>query len=102
MSCIQKNVTMVLLSLAIQCKKSTVLLVPVLFCRQDEEGYEDVEMGICMQNLNVTAGDSRDEYGRGRFFAVVPEHMIVPDLVPEGFWIFGYSYYPVETVWNHL
>ena len=78
-----------------------ILLGPVLFYRQGEEGYEDVEMGICMQNLNVTAGDSRDEYGRGRFFAVVPEQMIVPDLVPKGFWIFGYSYYPVETVRSH-
>jgi glycoprotein-N-acetylgalactosamine 3-beta-galactosyltransferase len=51
-----------------------------------------------MQNLNVTAGDSRDEQGRGRFFAVLPEQMLVPDLVPKGFWFFGYSYYPVETV----
>ena len=55
-------------------------------------------MGICMQNLNVTAGDSRDERGRGRFFAVVPEKMIVPNIMPKGYWLFGYSYYPIEVV----
>ena len=58
-------------------------------------------MGICMQNLNVTAGDSRDEHGRGRFFGVVPEQMIVPNLVPKSLWFFGYSYYPVEVVRRH-
>ena len=27
-------------------------------CRQDDDGAEDVEMGKCLQNLNVTSGDS--------------------------------------------
>ena len=26
-------------------------------CRQDDDGAEDVEMGKCLQNLNVTSGE---------------------------------------------
>ena len=42
-------------------------------CRLDSKGFEDVELGKCMEHLNVTFGDSRDAFGRGRFFPLVPE-----------------------------
>ncbi|KZR97375.1 Glycoprotein-N-acetylgalactosamine 3-beta-galactosyltransferase 1, partial [Daphnia magna] len=29
-------------------------------CRKDPGGAEDVEMGKCLANLNIKAGDSRD------------------------------------------
>ncbi|XP_017856635.1 PREDICTED: glycoprotein-N-acetylgalactosamine 3-beta-galactosyltransferase 1-like [Drosophila arizonae] len=37
-------------------------------CKQDNNGAEDVEIGKCLENVKVLAGDSRDANGRGRFF----------------------------------
>ena len=40
-------------------------------CRQDGAGAEDVEMGKCLANAGVAAGDSRDELGRDTFMPFV-------------------------------
>ena len=47
-------------------------------CRQDADGVEDVEIGRCLENLGVIAGDSRDQEGKKTFFPSVPENHIIP------------------------
>lgn len=64
-------------------------------CRQGHDGAEDVEMGKCLENVHVTAGDSRDMEGKDRFFPFVPEHHIIPR--PTHSWYDEYSYYGVKT-----
>lgn len=66
-----------------------------VLCRSDGGGAEDVEMGKCMENLGVQAGDSRDSLGRGRFFPFVPEHHLISGHMPDDFWYKKYVYYPV-------
>ena len=68
-----------------------------LICRRDGGGAEDVEMGKCMENLHVQAGDSRDSLGRGRFFPFTPENHLVQKY-DKSFWYYQYIYYPDQGV----
>ncbi|KAK7069549.1 glycoprotein-N-acetylgalactosamine 3-beta-galactosyltransferase activity protein, partial [Halocaridina rubra] len=46
-------------------------------CREYDWGQdEDMEMGRCLTNVGVVLGDSRDEFGRNRFFQHTPEDYI--------------------------
>ncbi|XP_066959955.1 glycoprotein-N-acetylgalactosamine 3-beta-galactosyltransferase 1-like isoform X4 [Macrobrachium rosenbergii] len=65
-----------------------------LKCKEDDTGAEDAEMGKCLDNIGVLAGDSRDSLGRGRFFPFTPAtHLMggVPD------WYLDYVYYKPDT-----
>ena len=53
-------------------------------------------MGKCLNSLNVTAGDSRDESGKPRFFALVPEQIVVPGSKDPDFWYWKNQFYPAE------
>ncbi|XP_034473052.1 glycoprotein-N-acetylgalactosamine 3-beta-galactosyltransferase 1-like [Drosophila innubila] len=62
-------------------------------CKSDNSGAEDVEIGKCLANVKVLAGDSRDAKGRGRFFPFLPEHHLIPSRPDEKFWYWRYIYY---------
>jgi len=66
-------------------------------CRQDGAGAEDVEMGKCLANAGVAAGDSRDELGRDTFMPFVPEHHLIPGHIPKDMWYWSYIFYPSQT-----
>ncbi|XP_047476338.1 glycoprotein-N-acetylgalactosamine 3-beta-galactosyltransferase 1-like isoform X2 [Penaeus chinensis] len=45
-------------------------------CNADLEGSEEIEIGVCLENVGVKAGDSRDSLGRGRFFPCKPDSLV--------------------------
>lgn len=67
-------------------------------CNSSNNGTEDAELGKCMENVQVVAGDSRDSLGRGRFFPFVLEHHLIPGYVKKHFWYWEYIYYQSKEV----
>ncbi|XP_071108511.1 glycoprotein-N-acetylgalactosamine 3-beta-galactosyltransferase 1-like [Haliotis cracherodii] len=65
-------------------------------CRNDNGGAEDLEMGRCLEKVGVKAEDSRDELGRERFHPFVPEHHLIPGILPADMWYWSYSFYPAK------
>ena len=55
-------------------------------------------MGICLESVNVVAGDSRDEEGKDRFFPFDPTTQIISSNVPSWYW--KLMYYNSENVRN--
>ncbi|XP_064456425.1 glycoprotein-N-acetylgalactosamine 3-beta-galactosyltransferase 1-like [Ornithodoros turicata] len=69
-------------------------------CRQDHDGAEDVEIGKCLEQGGVQAGDSRDILGRGRFFPLVPGSHLITGEVGRDFWLWKWVYYPLAEGMN--
>ena len=52
-----------------------------------------------MSSLNVSAMDTRDSKGRGRFFPFVPEQHLFPGKVNKDYWYWNAIYYPTKEVY---
>ncbi|XP_052801609.1 glycoprotein-N-acetylgalactosamine 3-beta-galactosyltransferase 1-like isoform X2 [Mya arenaria] len=65
-------------------------------CRQDDGGAEDLELGKCLQECGVVPVDSRDELERERFHPFVPEHHLIPDILPSDMWYWSYNKHPAK------
>lgn len=66
-------------------------------CLAEVVGAEDAEMGKCLENVGVLAGDSRDRRGRGRFFIHNPGyhlHASHDNHSPEYEWYWNNMFYP--------
>uniref|UniRef100_A0A1A9ZHR4 Glycoprotein-N-acetylgalactosamine 3-beta-galactosyltransferase 1 n=1 Tax=Glossina pallidipes TaxID=7398 RepID=A0A1A9ZHR4_GLOPL len=64
-------------------------------CRQSNGGAEDEQMGYCLQNVGVVAGDSRDDEKRGRFFPFRLHDLIVPK--NKSSWYWRYIFYATKA-----
>ena len=59
---------------------------------ESDDGFEDVELGLCLENVNIKAGDTRDEEGKGRFFPLSPELLLFPNATQPS-WYWQYMFY---------
>ncbi|XP_068159287.1 glycoprotein-N-acetylgalactosamine 3-beta-galactosyltransferase 1 [Drosophila tropicalis] len=71
-------------------------------CRQQDDQAEDLEMGICLFNLGVQSGDSRDASLRFRFLPMAPFSLLLSHYYGMDFWFFKYAYYNPRACMNCL
>ncbi|KAH8421216.1 hypothetical protein KR009_001043 [Drosophila setifemur] len=71
-------------------------------CRPEDDHAEDVEMGKCLYNLGVKAGDSRDSQLRNRFYPVAPFVALLSGNVGMDFWLYKYAYYNARSCMDCL
>jgi Fringe-like len=65
-------------------------------CWNGTEGNEDVEIGKCLSNVGVLAGDSRDELKRARFLPFPPDGLIM-NLFGDT-WLDNATFYEIKKV----
>lgn len=67
-------------------------------CWNGTEGNEDVEIGKCLENVGVLAGDSRDNLNRSRFLPFPPDGLL-RSLFGET-WLDNATFYEIKKVCN--
>lgn len=67
-------------------------------CWNGTEGNEDVEIGKCLANVGVLAGDSRDELKRSRFLPFPPDGLLLNLFGTT--WLDNATFYEIKKV-NH-
>ncbi|XP_015213646.2 glycoprotein-N-acetylgalactosamine 3-beta-galactosyltransferase 1 [Lepisosteus oculatus] len=55
---------------------------------------EDMALGICMEIMEVKAGDARDKKKRETFHPFSPEGHLIKNIGIKTSWYWGYNYYP--------
>lgn len=69
-------------------------------CLNGTVGNEDVEIGKCLYNVGVLAGDSRDDINRSRFLPFPPDGLL-RNLFGET-WLDNTTYYEIKKVINKI
>lgn len=72
-------------------------------CSQNDIGAEDAEVGICLEKVNVLAGDSRDYMKRGRFFIHNPVYHLRESTavaIDETYWYWKNMFYKSDEGLN--
>ena len=68
-------------------------------CKKEDTGAEDVEIGKCLENVHVVAGDSRDSEGRETFMPFDPlVHLKMKKPTKPDWWYWTYIFYPSKEV----
>ena len=90
-------------------KRALQLLIENAFNKSDSRsqnchyrtdiGVEDVEIGRCLEAVDVYAGDSRDELGRTRFLPFEPRYFMNPNSYDRSFWYWKYLFYYPKKVY---
>lgn len=52
----------------------------------------------CTVIIFSVTGDSLDKLGRETFMPFVPEHHLIPGILPKDMWYFSYNFHPVKQV----
>jgi len=68
-------------------------------CLQDDTGYEDNEMGKCLQNVGVKYLDSRDQLGKYLFLPESPQISMM-ELPANSNIYWYYPYIEVNWLWE--
>ncbi|XP_030763970.1 glycoprotein-N-acetylgalactosamine 3-beta-galactosyltransferase 1-like isoform X2 [Sitophilus oryzae] len=84
------------LSKAALKKFATEALPNKTICKEEPLGNEDVELGRCLEAIDVKAANSRDSGGRMRFLPLNLKYFMIPGTLPSDTWLWKYLYYPIE------